>query len=155
LISYWLNYPQSFLVFAMNRRRWAQIQADYLLQKPTLPCPYFWRDTALCLCICRLMCVYVSVCSSGCRTRKKPFSCATCDDVWRIRMIGNWRNSHFDTFRHSSPDFMCSCELTVSWSTVPSSSLDFLTVMANFPLHFDTIISVERLLILADFAALW
>ena len=59
------------------------------------------------------------------KCQKKPFSCTmTCEYVWRISMIGSWRNRLFDTFRDCSPDIMCSCEVTVPWSTISSCSLD-------------------------------
>ena len=55
-----------------------------------------WRDTALCLCICRLIVCICQRVQFRLKFQKKPFSCTTtCEYVWRINMIGSWRNIHF------------------------------------------------------------
>ena len=105
-------------------KKTTKIHGVYLLQKPTLPCPYFWRDTALCLCICRLMCVYVRVCGSGCRTRKSPFHAQL------VKTFGEsaWLEIGETAILILSVILvLTSCVVVnlVSWSTVPSSSLDF------------------------------
>ena len=69
--------------------------------------------------------VYVSVCSSGWSARKSLFHAQRLVNTFgESAWLEVGKTYFFVTFRDCSPDIICSCELTDSWSTVPSCSLD-------------------------------
>jgi len=90
------------ILFAVWReaKQTRKYQVDYLVKKnpPSLALAC-WRNTALCLCICRLIVCICQRVQFRLNSQNKPFSCTTtCEYVWRISMIGSWRNILFCYF---------------------------------------------------------